>query len=145
MSKAPVYTEAEKGLREYIIQKQKAEKKRMIISAIEARMYNPRTVSMGTAPAHGGGNRYDDRMIANIEKHDEAIAEYKKIIACVRGIERRLKALPEDERNALLIYYSPGMTAVRASSILHMSRATFYRLVDRAMKHYIATSKPSND
>lgn len=108
------------------------------IEMLEARKLAARTSSVSAVPLHGGGNRYEDKLLDTIVQLDGLRAELAATDAMLALIERGLDALTCDERLVLDKFYM-NRTARYIDELcdtLAVEQASIYRMVKRALYNY---------
>lgn len=108
------------------------------IAALEERKVAIRTSTVSPVPTHGGGSRYEDKLLDTIVQLDGLRAELAATEATVALIERGLDALTCNERLVLDKFYM-NRTADYINELceaLMVERPTVYRMAKQALYGY---------
>lgn len=103
------------------------------------RMTSPRTSACSAAPVHGGGNRYEDKMIDFIDERDEIRVKIIKAKKPLEDIDTALNALDECERIVLERFFirRGGNPITELREILHYERTKIYDIQGEALNKFI--------
>lgn len=121
------------------LDRQRLKMLKLELEGINTKLYSPRGATLDAVPSHGGGNRYEDKIVKIIddprrEQLKRAIAKQDaRIAAIVETIDR----LPEMERRIIQAYYLGNATTIaRLMRETNYSASHLIRKKLDALRHY---------
>ncbi len=109
------------------------------LEGINTKLYSPRGATLDAVPAHGGGNKQEDKIVKAIEnpKRKALQKEIKELTARVAAIEETVEQLPMIERRVVQAYYMGGAyTMARLMQETNYSESHLIRKKLDALRHY---------
>lgn len=119
-------------LKTYGVLKQSLEKLENDARFAELAAMSPRISDVSPVPLHGGGNRYEEKLAAMIDKKDE----YSDAARLCLTVEITLDIMYPGEKSLLIMWYLHKMTAEQIGRRLHVSAPRVYQLRDKALEKY---------
>ena len=94
-----------KRLREYEMRKQSLDNIKEQISILESQFTGLKAATADGTPTGDNENRREDMLIHNISKREELKNNYKLVFRDISITENGLKALTEEERRILFVFF----------------------------------------
>lgn len=127
-----------KRLREYEMRKQSLDNIKEQISILESQFTGLRAATADGTPTGDNENRREDMLIHNISKREELKNNYKLVFRDISITENGLKALTEEERRILFVFFIERQKnyVERLCEELFISKTELYRRKDEALKKF---------
>lgn len=109
------------------------------VAAIHSVLTSPRISSCSPAPVHGGGNRFEDKLIGGINEKDELKKRIREIRSEIGAIEAVLGKMDPEEIVILEKFYirRQGDHVRELKEMLSYERTSVYRKKDQALSKFI--------
>lgn len=109
------------------------------LAMLESSITSPRVSACSAAPVHGGGNRYEDKLVSYFDSADELKKKIRHVKSCVSAVDAALEALTPCERKVLGRFYihREGDYVGNLCEELHFERSSVYRLKKIALQKFI--------
>ena len=126
-----------KRLREYEMRKQSLDNIKEQISILESQFTGLKAATADGTPTGDNENRREDMLIHNISKREELKNNYKLVFRDISITENGLKALTEEERRILFVFFIERQKnyVERLCEELFISKTELYRRKDEALKN----------
>lgn len=127
-----------KRLREYEMRKQSLDNIKEQISILESQFTGLKAATADGTPTGDNENRREDMLIHNISKREELKNNYKLVFRDISITENGLKALTEEERRILFVFFIERQKnyVERLCEELFISKTELYRRKDEALKKF---------
>lgn len=110
------------------------------LAIAESCMTSPRVASCSAAPVHGGGNRYEDKLLDYIVDCDDIRKKIAREKARIAIVDAALEALSREERMVLDRFYihKTADTIGELCVELNYERTKIYEIRKEALRKFVA-------